>query len=213
MCTANFWILFLHFALVSATTGWFNGAIGDMVTAFSLPTNQTDHLVTVFTAASTACRVTAGCLSDLLMRKISRPTFLAGLSFMLPMGFGLLAMVGTEALFAATGLLGAVFGISWCLVPLVISDTFGLSNFGTNWGLVIFASALGPFLLQPIDTAVQRAHSQGSAAEPCVGLECYALTYVACLGFGLLSMVLAVLLAIRLRRLDRPLTVELPRVN
>lgn len=198
--TTNFWILFLYFMLVQGTAGWFNGAIGDMVTAFGLPTSQTDNLVTVFTATGTVCRVTAGGLSDLLERSISRPAFLAGVGLLLPMGFGLLAVFGTDVLTVATALIGAIFGVSWCLVPLVISDEFGLRSFGTNWGLVILGSALGPLLLQPIDTAVQQAHRQGDA---CLGSDCYALTYVACLGFGLLSTALGVLLAIRLRRVGR----------
>lgn len=201
--TANFWILFLYFMMVQGAAGWFNGAIGDMVTAFGLPSTQTDNLVTVFTATGTVCRVTAGALSDLLERSISRPAFLAGVGLLLPIGFGLLAVFSADVLTVATGLIGAVFGISWCLVPLVISDVFGLRSFGTNWGLVILGSALGPLLLQPIDTAVQQAHRQGGATESCLGSDCYALTYVACLGLGLLSTVLAVLLAIRLRSAGR----------
>jgi len=195
--SCEFWLLFVFFMLNQGATIWFIGAVSDMSTAFGLG-HSGATLTTIITATGAVCRISAGVLSDLLNRFVSRIAFLLGLSLLLPVGFALLVAQGGAALTMGSVLIGAGFGSAWCLVPLMVSDTFGLQNFSTIWGIVIMGSAIGPFILQPIDSAVQAAHS---TSKHCLGEPCYQNTYLVCLAMSVLASGLLLLLACRLRDL------------
>lgn len=200
----EFWLLFFFFVLNQGTTVWFIGAVSDMATAFGSSVSGAT-LTTIITATGALCRISAGVLSDLFHRAISRTFFLLGLSLLLPVGFTLLIVGGGAALTIGSVFIGAGFGSAWCLVPLVVSDTFGQQNFSTIWGIVIMGSAIGPFILQPIDSAVQSAHSTSSH---CSGELCYWSTYIVCLSMSIIASVLLWLLGYRLRQRKRLVPIE-----
>lgn len=145
------------------------------------------HLATIITATGAVCRIGAGVLSDVLHRSISRIVFLLALSLLLPVGFIILAIGADVALTIGSVFIGAGFGSAWCLVPLVVYDSFGQQYFSTIWGIVIMGSAIGPFILQPIDSAVQAAHS---TAKHCLGVQCYEITYIVCFVINVIATLL-----------------------
>eukprot|EP00746_Dinoflagellata_sp_MGD_P084062 gnl/MRDRNA2_/MRDRNA2_33402_c0_seq2.p1 gnl/MRDRNA2_/MRDRNA2_33402_c0~~gnl/MRDRNA2_/MRDRNA2_33402_c0_seq2.p1 ORF type:complete len:367 (-),score=22.28 gnl/MRDRNA2_/MRDRNA2_33402_c0_seq2:92-1192(-) len=204
----EFWLVFLFFLLNQGSCLWFIGAISDMVTSFGLPNSEGAMLVTLLTATGTVCRISAGMLSDLLHPCISRAGILFLVSTFSIFGFALLAVTAESMLTIGAMLVGASFGCSWCLVPLLVSDIFGIQNFSTNWGVIILGSGLGPFILQPIDTQVQHlamssgAHSK-SATGHCLGFACYQNTYIVCIGISVICSTLILVLARRVHKGSR----------
>jgi len=55
--------------------------------------------------------------------------------------------------------MGSGFGTLNSISPTHISDTFGVSNFGKNWGVIIFSAALFAFMFQLLVGKVYEAHA------------------------------------------------------
>lgn len=84
---------------------------------------------------------------------------------------------------AVSAILGTVNGASFALVPLLISAVWGVQNFGTNWGIVATAPALGATVWSSLYSVEYQAHVDGS--ELCYGRECFAGVSFGMAGAGL----------------------------
>ncbi|KAK5133722.1 hypothetical protein LTR08_007476 [Meristemomyces frigidus] len=139
--------------------------------------------------------------------EVSRVTFLLTLSLFTSLAQALLAsglLQGHGNLFwLVSAPIGAGYGAVFSLTPIIISVVWGLENFGTNWGIVATASALGATLWGLIYSGVYqwaadrgprspgsvfgvRSHSTLAAAGVaqehkadvlCYGVLCYAPTF------------------------------------
>lgn len=149
-----------------------------------LPSTSPATHVSIVAIASTAARIIAGTLSDLLapvatphqhyrslensvesLRPQDSHKFtLSRMAFVI--GFAMLSSVGQVVL--ASGLcqdheerfgivsltIGASYGAIFSLVPVIISVVWGVENFGTNWGIVAMTPAAGATLWSAIYAAV-----------------------------------------------------------
>jgi hypothetical protein len=59
-----------------------------------------------------------------------------------------------ELFWVVSALVGAGYGAAFSLVPIVVSVVWGVENFGTNWGVVAIAPALGAMVFSAIYSTV-----------------------------------------------------------
>ncbi|KAH0564796.1 hypothetical protein GP486_001809 [Trichoglossum hirsutum] len=78
---------------------------------------------------------------------LSRLVFLITFTLILSLGQVLLASGMAqhhgERFWAISALIGSGYGAAFSLTPIIISVVWGVENFGTNWGIVAIAPALG----------------------------------------------------------------------
>ena len=106
---------------------------------------------------------------------VSRLTLLLTTPVLLVLSYILLlaAVPGNPNLFPLiTALIGTVNGVSFSLVPILISTVWGVTNFGTNWGIVAMMPALGATVWSIIYSVGYQANA--GADGLCFGMECWA---------------------------------------
>ncbi|PHH79994.1 hypothetical protein CDD82_2040 [Ophiocordyceps australis] len=171
--------------------------------------------VSIFAIASTVARISMGSLTDLLAPSpdtqhvqiatshashhsppqsrfaISRVVFL--FVFALAMSMGLIFLASgaaqnhAERFWIVTSLVGAGYGATWSLSPLLITIIWGVENFATNFGLVAMLPALGSTFWGLVYSAVYQAGARrpgpadggnGSGNDLfCYGEKCYSVAY------------------------------------
>nr|POE71829.1 putative transporter mch1 [Quercus suber] len=77
---------------------------------------------------------------------------------------------------------GAGYGAAFSLTPIIVSVVWGVENFGTNWGIISTAAAVGATFWGLVYSAVyQRAAATTDKADRdeilCYGRQCYAPTF------------------------------------
>ncbi len=171
--------------------------------------------VSIVAITSTAARIFTGTLSDLLAPSASspqdyhtdqddrppvksrltipRPAFLLTFALLLSLGQILLAsgwVQNHDSRFAViSALIGAGYGATFSLTPIICSVVWGVENFGTNWGFIAMVPALGATVWGVLFAAVyQRAAGRGpnhmelgkdKVDVLCYGRDCYAPTFFA----------------------------------
>ncbi|KAI7472844.1 hypothetical protein KC351_g11434, partial [Hortaea werneckii] len=131
---------------------------------------------------------------------LSRITFLITFSLLMSLGqlllaTGLLQNHG-HLFWLVSASIGAGYGAVFSLTPIIVSVVWGVENFGTNWGIVATAPAIGATVWGLVYSAVYQGaadHATGAtgfsgSAGPqqqqqvleerlCYGAMCYAPTF------------------------------------
>lgn len=148
LSTRNFWLIWATWAL----QGGAGIAMIVLSTDFALsrghPMGEAVLVLMAFNLANGSSRLISGYLSDLLgrQRTMSATFLLAGLAYLLlPHG----GTLGTYLPSAAC--VGFAFGTLFAVSAPLVSDCFGMENFGTTFGLIFtaygfLAGAIGPAL-------------------------------------------------------------------
>ncbi|KAI9857155.1 MAG: putative monocarboxylate transporter mch1 [Vezdaea acicularis] len=158
--------------------------------------------VSLVALSSTIARILTGTLTDLFAPRsaprplsahsslvslppkprftISRMTFLLISTALLFLGSFLLAagiaQDHADRFWIVSTLVGAGYGATFSLVPIVISVVWGVENFGTNWGCVAMVPAFGAAVWGIVYSAVYQGHV-GSEGGECFGIGCYQWTF------------------------------------
>ncbi|KAI9673764.1 MAG: putative monocarboxylate transporter mch1 [Trizodia sp. TS-e1964] len=182
------------------------------------PTTAATH-VSIVAITSTISRIFTGTLSDMLAPRppsqksgsttsslfsVSRISFLLAFALLLSMGQVLLAsgliQGHGERFWLVSALIGAGYGATFSLAPIIVSVVWGVENFGTNWGILAMTPALGATVWGLAYSAVYQKFAGRSLAnsdvtkvdiqlesdgalvgyvkdELCYGRECYASTF------------------------------------
>lgn len=121
--------------------------------------------------------------------EISRITFLLTFALLCSLGQVLLATGVVqnhgERFWVISSLVGAGYGATFSLTPIIVSVVWGVENFGTNWGIVATVPAIGATVWGLLYSGVyQWAAGDGGPAEGggngdklCYGVMCYAPTF------------------------------------
>ena len=116
-----------------------------------------------FLVSQSLSAIGIGVLSDLIHRHLSVATLLAFAAAIAAWGYVLVAC--TDWLLSGAVVLGASMGGTWCLSPQLVAERFGVRRFGTAWGMMMLASGLGPFVLQPLQVAVYELNNPNRHIE------------------------------------------------
>ena len=193
LASRQFWILFFIFMLGQGVTLQLINNAGDVATA--IKPNDSDSLSTnIPLAASIAggiLRVSIGVASDIMSARGMRiSTLLVGIIAFVVLAQATLLFIFDDAIMASAVFTGIAFGGQWCIVPILTSAEFGEDVFGVNWGILICASAAGPWLFQPYQAHVYDVNTQGSGS--CYGSDCYHDTWIVTLAASGLAFLLAI---------------------
>lgn len=143
---------------------------------------QTDSLASValfvLSGSNVFGRIVMGILSDqfceLQLLQISCIIMAVGLwiSFVYSGALQLLITVGFVSL---------AFGGAWVLIVPVVSNRFGKTNFGRNYGLIAMGPALSGMIFNTMSAWLyqsQIAQSDSDHSGVCIGPDCYRISYL-----------------------------------
>jgi len=172
-----FWEIYIPFAAGTGCGLYVINNVGSMYE--SLNGAHDKHIVQqmVVTLSIFNClgRVTLGWLSDAI--RVPRGFFL---SFCILLASCTLFMTSmftfhnARYLFTTFALAGYSYGGLWAIAPTMLSEIFGLTNFGKVYGLVTTAPAMASLLFNGVASVVYEAHvEEGNADKACYGSDCF----------------------------------------
>lgn len=151
--------------------------------------------VGLLSIANCVGRLAAGVMGDIIVQSFHKPR--GWLLFVPALGLTATQLMGRsiarhESLGAASMLSGFFYGYSFCIMPIIVGDVFGMDNFSGNWGLVGLAPVVPSFYFTSLFGKVYDLKSVATAAGTLsctLGRKCYAQVFT----LGLAVAVLAVL--------------------
>eukprot|EP00455_Lapot_gusevi_P039735 TRINITY_DN4465_c0_g1_i3.p1 TRINITY_DN4465_c0_g1~~TRINITY_DN4465_c0_g1_i3.p1 ORF type:complete len:441 (-),score=76.32 TRINITY_DN4465_c0_g1_i3:132-1454(-) len=173
--TVEFWYLWvIFFCVVGPGVMWKN--IVGSVTRDLDATQYKETLVIGFAVFNGISRLSAGAVSDYFQHTISRPLW-----FML----GAMAECVGHLLFVALGVIGIIpcdiltaigYGLTFCMISTVLGILFGMKYYGTVYGFLAFAPALGGLMFTEISTKISA--SQRESFGHCSGMHCFRYQFI-----------------------------------
>ncbi|CAN6297107.1 unnamed protein product [Urochloa humidicola] len=168
-------------------------------------------LVSLTNLSNYAGRVVAGLASDSMLARYKQPRPLAlAVTLLLACPAHLLIAFGVRGgLYAASLVLGFCIGALWTLVFATVSEIFGLAHFSALYNLAALASPLGYYILDVLvtgrlyDRQAQAAQRQPLKQQPCIGVQCFMLSFEIMAAAALLGAIVSLLLAWRTRAFYR----------
>lgn len=161
-------------------------------------------LVALFSVANAWGRMFVGFLADRFAASFPRCAWLIACAVVLLFSnFITLATMSFGGLLLSVPLAGAGVGGTFSLLPVVVSELFGVRLFASFWAMYTLAPAATTVVLSIfLAGSISDAKSEESAyyvrsRRFCLGEACYRTTFLLTLGTGLVSLALAVLLAAR----------------
>ena len=178
-----------------------------------------DLLATLFSVHNAAGRLGFGYVMDRLGHRFPRAAFLCVAATLMACTQLFLALSTQAMLYAAIVLLGIAYGGLFCILPTMCSEYFGLRRFGTFWGVLAVAPALGSVVFGTLVAGMSftnRAHRDDNGKLVCSGEHCFRSSlfvnfFACCLAclFALLSLRRAISARARwASQVDRALFVE-----
>jgi len=215
----EFWIIFLAFACtIGSGITTVNNLSNIVISRSGVPKNPTQHLtkdhiphyseinalVIMFSIFNTLGRMGMGVAADKLRLKVSRELMFVIASLTMTIVQIYLAFSTVTMMYAGVVALGISYGGLFCIVPIIISERYGLQHFGANWGLMGVAPAIGALCIATYlaggladkfkeDAQICIIESSTQTACQCLGNECYEYTYLITTGVCAFSTILGIL--------------------
>eukprot|EP01102_Stenamoeba_stenopodia_P006621 TRINITY_DN1828_c0_g3_i1.p1 TRINITY_DN1828_c0_g3~~TRINITY_DN1828_c0_g3_i1.p1 ORF type:complete len:548 (-),score=96.92 TRINITY_DN1828_c0_g3_i1:16-1659(-) len=199
----SFWLNISIFGLTGGLGLIFTNNIGYIIGAMQKPASVTKTMSIIIPVASCLGRLISGLLSDMTMKWISRTAWQTLAIILIGSAYWLLAfkMSSNIAMGVACALLGTGFGTLNSISPTHIGDSFGVPNFGKNWGTIILASASFAFIFQIIVGKIYQRHAVTiDSSSVCYGVNCYQASLMIAGGILLFVFVLSIINVIRTKK-------------
>ena len=136
--------------------------------------------VSLLSLSSTVSRLSCGVLCEKFNKKI--PLLLILVGCISPISFFALAFIPADLLVYSIYFfivsIGAAYGGVFTIVPTLVSEIWGVTWFGRNWGILIWFSALGTISFSQVFAWVYDTHASDTLSKSCYGKECYFTTFV-----------------------------------
>ncbi|KDQ60735.1 hypothetical protein JAAARDRAFT_31710 [Jaapia argillacea MUCL 33604] len=163
----------------------------------------TSTQVRVLSLASTISRLLVGPLADFVSpvasylpngnryftRKhhVSRVAFLAGSTLLLAFTFAWtdVGVRSRENLWMLSIGTGITYGMTFTILPSIVSSIWGLTNLGRNFGVLTYAPFIGTPLFSYLYAFVSAHHARDEGV--CRGIQCWQLTFWLSAGAALLA--------------------------
>lgn len=150
----------------------------------------TAECIQLLAISSAVSRFFIGLISDRFRAEIPRSnillvvnlTFLASLiaSCVCASEFALIAFLCVVA--------GVMLGTVGCLAPTIISERFGVENFGGNWGGMLLAGGLGTLVIGAIFGIIYDRYVIDFVGV-CEGVHCFRWSFMFLAGLALCSLI------------------------
>ena len=168
--TSDFWILFAAFACCTGCGLFIINNVSIMVQSIGGQDTFAGQLVVILSFANCFGRICIGVLADrydkLLLLGISSLVMAGALFVSACEGSSFAALLMTVVLVAAG------YGGSWVLAVGILSDWFGSTNFGKNYGVLAMGPALSGMLFNTCSAWMYEKSMKPNALF-CLGASCY----------------------------------------
>jgi len=167
--------------------------IGTVSQSLGGDASSENNLVIVLSVANFSGRFIFGSLSDFFSQKLSRGFFVMVTSFVMACTHLYLTFATQAMLYGGVILTGLGYGGSWALIPTIISELFGEEYFGSNFGVVGLAPALGSFVFSTVlASKLYNNHltdQQIRDGVPCMGNQCFQETFFITFGIAVTGLI------------------------
>lgn len=211
--TPRFWLLFVITGALASLGQMYIYSVGYIVKAlvtysYELPPdaqekvlsidilvqNQQQLQVSLLSVTNCVGRLAAGISGDVINKSFRKPR--SWLLFIPSCGLILTQLMALnnnhyEDLSLTSILTGFFYGFTFCIMPIIVGDVFGMDNFSQNWGVVGLAPVIPSFYFTNLFGKVydMRSSVGESGYSSCLlGNGCYDLVFKLALGVGILSL-------------------------
>lgn len=198
-----FWLLFVTTGALAALGQMYIYSVGYMVKALlanhsdaSMIQRDQQLQVGLLSVANCFGRIMGGVLGDIITQSFGRSRswllYLPTFGFLITQAMGLTTSA-YEALSLVSLLTGFFYGFTFCIMPLIVGDIFGMANFSYNWGIVGLAPILPSFYFTSLFGLIYDSHTVAKAGEPAVcmlGKACYNSIFELTIVVSILTLVL-----------------------
>lgn len=166
--------------------------------------------VGLLSIANCVGRIASGILGDVFSQTFHKPRsmllFLPALGLTLAQTMGLRFEEYSD-LSLLSLLVGFFYGFTFCIMPIIVGDAFGMDNFSLNWGFVGLAPILPSFYFTKLFGKTYDSNSSISevtGTSVCVlGKKCYSSVFHITIWVTAFSVVVVTLINVRKRRRDK----------
>lgn len=211
--TPRFWLLFIIIGGLASLGQMYIYSVGYIVKAlvtysYELPPdaqekvlsidilvqNQQQLQVSLLSVTNCVGRLAAGITGDIINKSFRKPR---NWLLFVPSGGLILTQVMAlninhyEQLSLASILTGFFYGFTFCIMPIIVGDVFGMENFSQNWGVIGLAPVIPSFYFTNLFGKVydMRSSVGESGYSSCLlGNGCYDLVFKLALGVGILAL-------------------------
>ncbi|KVI05031.1 uncharacterized protein LOC112524742 [Cynara cardunculus var. scolymus] len=188
--------------------------LGQIGESLGYPTQSISTFVSLVSIWNYLGRVTAGFVSEILLKKYKfpRPLMLTLTLVLSCIGHILIALGVPNSLYFASVIIGFCFGAQWPLLFAIISEIFGLKYYSTLYNFGSVASPIGSYLLNVkvagnlYDSEAEKQMKVLGIARKagedltCVGVECFRVAFLIITGATVFGAFVSVILVIRTRK-------------
>lgn len=188
--------------------------LGQIGESLRYPTRSISTFVSLVSIWNYLGRVTAGFVSEMLLKKYKfpRPLMLTITLVLSCVGHLLIAFGVPNSLYFASVIIGFCFGAQWPLLFAIISEIFGLKYYSTLYNFGSVASPIGSYLLNVkvagnlYDREAERQMSAlGLIRKPgedltCIGVECFRVAFLIITAATVFGAFVSVILVARTRK-------------
>lgn len=197
LLSPRFWLLFIITGAIASVGQMYIYSVGYMVKA--LLVYQTDFKsdlfkqlaleeflqkeqnfqVALLSTANCVGRLVAGFSSDFVRQRLRKPRswllFFSGIGLLFSQ---LVArqILDYQQLRNVSAIIGFMYGFTFCIMPIIVGDVFGITDFSRNWGLMSLAPLIPSNLFTSLFGMVYDSNSitTGEGTHLCIlGKECY----------------------------------------
>ena len=183
--TSKFWWLFLAFWCISGCGLFVINNLSTMAQSIGASDSFASTLVVVLSLSNAAGRIVLGIFGDIAGQNNNRNSVvqLQTNCGIMAVGLFLSAAWGENELILTTTVILAAFAYGGTYVVLVsiLTDLFGKTHFGKDYGLLGLAPATSGLAFNTLCAKLyerQIPHSGGDNGHVCVGPECYRMAYL-----------------------------------
>lgn len=157
--------------------------------------------VGLLSIANCVGRIASGIIGDIISQSFHKPRswllYLPSVGLMTTQIMGL-QVTDLSRLSLLSLLTGFFYGFTFCIMPIIVGDTFGMDNFSSNWGIVGLAPIAPSYYFTSLFGKVYDSNSivlQNTGVSTCtLGNNCYSSVFKLTLGVTLLSLIIVTML-------------------
>jgi MFS family permease len=192
----DFWLLFSAFGCVTGSGLFVINNISTMVQSIGGQDAMSGRLVILLSMCSVSGRFFMGILAD--HPKLCKLDLFRYASLTMAFGLFISGIFGTSptVLLLTVAMVAFSYGGSWVLLVGILSEFYGRSNFGKDYGLIVMGPALSGFIFNTLSAQLYEEHADNDSGV-CMGEICYRNSF-------LITSIAAVVGCIILSRVSKP---------
>ncbi|TYZ66008.1 hypothetical protein PybrP1_004466 [[Pythium] brassicae (nom. inval.)] len=201
---SRFWLLFATVFILVGSSLFVMANIAFIVESRRGPVAHVPAMVALFSVGNCGGRLGGGVASDLVLARCPRVYFVSAAAVLVAATHALFLALPPSLLAVPITLAGVADGVMFAAFPVLTRETFGARHFGTNFGLMSVANAVGfPLFYNPLGAFVYRqAAARGSGggggdADKCLGDECFRPVFLLVIGLSCVALVASLKFAAR----------------